>query len=224
MTSSIAISYTKQGLNKQDTATNPNFRDWDFEDSYNKALSNWIRKTYNGRNISKEGKEESISKIDDLEVLLVPNKEISFANKNLYVESVLPKDYRYYSRLSPITFKNNCSEVQLHSTLVENSNVDVYLKDWNTAPSFDFEQCFHTISNNKIQLYHNNDFDVSKLYISYYRNPKKISCDKNDYDKEWEWNDDVAHLIIDEAIKILAGNTENVTAYQILDKRTELLN
>jgi hypothetical protein len=80
------------------------------------------------------------------------------------------------------------------------------------------------LSNNRIQLYHNNDFEVNKLYLSYYRNPIKISCDKIDYDKEWEWNDDIAHLIIDEAIKLLAGNTENITAYQISNQRTELLN
>jgi hypothetical protein len=224
MTSSIAISYAKQGLNKQDTATNPNFRDWDFEDAFNKAVSNWVRKAYNGRTVTKEGKEESISRIDDLDVLLITGKEISFANKNLYVETVLPEDYRYFSRLSPITSKNTCLNIQLTSTLVENANVDVYLKDWNTAPSFDFEQCFHTLSNNRIQLYHNNDFEVNKLYLSYYRNPIKISCDKIDYDKEWEWNDDIAHLIIDEAIKLLAGNTENITAYQISNQRTELLN
>ena len=74
---------------------------------------------------------------------------------------------------------------------------------------------------NKFRVYHNNDFEVNEVILTYYREPLKISCLKKDYDKVWEWKDDVARMIISEAVKILAGDTENVTAYEIANTNTE---
>ena len=74
---------------------------------------------------------------------------------------------------------------------------------------------------NKFRVYHNNDFKVDEVVLTYYRNPAKISCKKRDYDNVWEWKDDVAELIINEAVKILAGDIENINAYEIVSRKQE---
>lgn len=221
MTSGIAIEDIKQRLQKQDTNTNSNFLDEEFEDALNKAKDDWIRRQHHGFNQFKEGDENTEQRVDDLQILLT-NKNISVNEKGLFVETEkIPSNYRYYKRLTPIVSKGNCKKVTIKSFLVEESNVDDYLKDWTFRPSFDFEETFHTMLSNKFRVYHNNDFQVNEVTLTYYREPLKISCLKRDYDKVWEWKDDVVRMIISEAVKILAGDIENVTAYEIANTNTE---
>ena len=75
--------------------------------------------------------------------------------------------------------------------------------------------------NNKFRVYHNNDFKIDKVFLSYYRNPLKIKCDIGVLDEIWEWKDDLAELIIDEAVKLLSGNIEHTSAYQLSNNRVE---
>lgn len=221
MTSGIAIERIKQRLQKQDTNFNSNFLDEEYEDALNKGLNGFLRRQHHGANQFKEGDEQSEQRVDDLQILLT-DKKISIVEKDLYVEThKIPSDYRYYKRLTPIVSKGNCEKVNIKSYFVEEANVDDYMKDWTFKPSFDFEETFHTMLSNKFRVYHNNDFKVEEVILTYYRNPLKISCLKRDYDKLWEWKDDVAELIIDEAVKILAGDIENVNAYEIANKKIE---
>jgi len=221
MTSGIAIERIKQRLQKQDTNFNSNFLDEEFEDALNKGLNGFIRRQHHGFNQHKEGDEQSEQRVDDLQILLT-DKKISVIDKGVYSETYkVPVDYRYYKRLTPVVSKGECEKVNIKSYFVEESNVDDYMKDWTFKPSFDFEETFHTMLSNKFRIYHNNDFKVEEAVLTYYRNPLKISCLKRDYDKLWEWKDDVAELIIDEAVKILAGDIENVNAYEIANKKIE---
>lgn len=221
MTSGIAIERIKQRLQKQDTNFNPNFLDEEFEDAINKAVNDWVRRQHHGFNQFKEGDEQSEQRVDDLQILLTDRK-ISVNNRGIYSETVkFPVDYRYYKRLTPYVSKGSCKKVTIKSMFVEESNVDDYIKDWTFRPSFDFEETFHTLVNNKFRIYHNNDFTVDEVLLTYYRNPAHISCLKKDYDIVWEWKDDEAEVIIDEAVKILAGDTENGNAYELANKRVE---
>ena len=221
MTSGIAIERIKQRLQKQDTNTNSNILDEEYEDALEKGLNDWLRRQHHGFNQFKEGDEQSEQRVDDLQILLT-YKKMSVNNKELYAETVkIPENYRYYKRLTPIVTKDNCEKVNIKSYFVEESNVDDYLKDWTFQPSFDFEETFHTMLSNKFRIYHNNDFKVEEAILTYYRNPVKISCLKKDYDVLWEWKDDVAEQIIEEATKILAADTENINAFEIANKRVE---
>jgi hypothetical protein len=222
MTSGIAIEYIKQRIQKQDTNFNSNFLDEEFEDALNKGLNDWVRRQHHGFNQFKEGDENTEQRTDDLQILIVPEKKISVIDRGIYSEiSKLPEDYRYYKRITPIVSKDNCLQVRLKSFFIEESNVDDYLKDWTFTPSFDFEETFHTLSSNKFKIYHNKDFKIEEVLLTYYRNPLKISCLKRDYDKKWEWKDDVAEVIIDEAVKILSGDIENTSSYELANNRVE---
>lgn len=224
MTSGIAIERIKQRIQKQDTNFNSNILDEEFEDALQKGLNDWLRRQHHGFNQFKEGDEQTEQRVDDLQILLT-DKKISVSNKGLYSETnKMPFDYRYYKRLTPIVSKGDCKKVTIKSFFVEESNVDDYLKDWTFTPSFDFEETFHTLVSNKFRVYHNNDFNVDEVLLTYYRNPIHISCLKKDYDKVWEWKEDVAELIIDEAVKILSGDTENNSAYELANNRIETNN
>lgn len=221
MTSGIAIERVKQRLQKQDTNFNSNFLDEEFQDAFNKGLNDWVRRQHHGFNQFKEGDEQSEQRIDDLQILL-KDRKISVTDGELYALTArIPTDYRYYKRLTPFITKDNCKKVTIKSYLVEESNVDDYLKDWTFRPSFDFEETFHTMLSNRFRIYHNNDFKVDEIILTYYRNPLLISCRKVDYDILWEWKEDVAELIIGEAVKILAGDIENLNAYEIAQKKIE---
>lgn len=221
MTSAIAMSRVKQALEKQDTQFNLNLNLHDYEDAFNKALNDWIRRQIHGGNPYKEGSEESTMRVDDLQILLM-EKSLHTKNSSLFADTDdIPENYRYYNRLSVHSSKGDCSGIIIPSMFIESGNVNEYLSNWNMSPSFDFEQCFHIMLNNKFRVYHGGDFKIDKVMLTYYRNPLKIKTDKFSWDEPWEWKEDVAELIIDEAVKYLAGNIEHPNAYQLANNRVE---
>lgn len=221
MTSGIAINRIKQALEKQDSEFNANLNLFDIEDALDKAQNDWFRRQIHGGNQYREGSEESLMRVDDFQFLIM-ERSLNVKKSSLYSESdTIPSNYRYYNRLNVFATKGDCTNTIIPSLLIENHNVNDYLVNYNFSPSFDFEQCFHVILNNKIRIYHNGDFDVNKIILSYYRDPSKLLTDKNNWDYPWEWKDDVAEVIIDEAIKILAGQIEHTTAFQLSNQRVE---
>ncbi len=220
MNSKIAIQRAKQGLEKFDTASYANFQNWDYEDAFNKALTDWYRRQDWGTNQRKEGEESSEMVTDDLQVFLT-EKKLSVSDFKIYVDTFkLPENYRYYNRLAVYASKNDCKKSLIPSTFIENANVDVYLSDWGKSPSFEFEQCFHVVLGNKFRIYTNEDFKIDYARLFYFRAPQKISCATLDMEREWEVKQDVAEVIIDEAIRNLAGNIEHISANQLAEKRT----
>jgi hypothetical protein len=134
----------------------------------------------------------------------------------------LPEDYRYYNRLTVYAGTDTCSNRRLKSRLVENSNIDDLLKNYNTSPSFDFEETFHTLINNKFEVYHNAEFDISGIELVYYRDPLRIHINDNALSViELEIKNDLFHLIADETAKIVGGDTSNMIASQLAEKRVE---
>lgn len=205
--------YTKivYRLNKSATADFSNIDKDPASEAINKALSDWIRRTVHGINIPREGSEESRMRIDDLQPLLSPPKKIAMTDKGVYSEGDIPKDYRYFNRLF-FTHKDDCGSLDIGSDIVEDSNVNVYLTSDGKRPSLDFEQCFHIISGKKFKIYHNKEFEFSESTLSYYKNPKKYNANKPD--EVFELKDDVMELVIDEAAKIIAGDTTDQFQYQ----------
>ena len=222
MNSKIAIQRIDNALEKQGSSSNANLNNYDKEDALNKALNDWIRRQIHGTNPYREGSEESEMRVDDLQPLLIPERKISVNNGDIFSDtSKLPENYRYYNRLTLVVTKGECTNVRIKSTFVENANIDDLLQDWTFTPSFDFEQAFHIMASNKFRVYHNGDFKIDEVLLSYYTNPKYISCEKKDFDTPWQWKDDVAEVVIDEAIKLLSGNIEAQNAFALAKARVE---
>lgn len=212
---SKVIVKIKYRLNKGDSNDYDNLSKFQMEEAFNKALLSWVRRQYRGKNQTKEGDEETTSRIDDLQLLLKVDS-LTIRDKELFVESnKLPSDYLYYKRVSPFVSKDGCSNVKIKSHLREEANVD----DLITFPSFEFEETFHTLIGNKVNLYHNKDFTVDKLELTYYRKPKTYDFKKlND---EVEFKDDVVELIIDETCKLIASDLELLNAKNLNQERGE---
>lgn len=202
-------------LNKGASSDYDNLWPYIKEEAFNKAINEWVRNQIHGKNQTQEGDEESQIKIDDLQVLLKV-EVLSVRDKGLFSQSEkLPTDYYYYKRVTPIVSKGNCSNVQIKSWFKEEANVD----DLITMPSFEFEETFHTIINNKIHCYHNNNFKIEKLNLTYYRKPKIYSFKK--LEDIVEFKDDICDILVDEACKIIASDIESLNQKSLAQERAE---
>lgn len=206
-------------LNKSASGDFDNIWTYQKKEALYKATLEWVRRQFHGKNQTQEGDEESIIRVDDLQVLL-KSETLSFRNKDRYVETEkIPLDYLYFKRLTPYVSNSKCPKGKyIISYLKEEANVDLLI----TLPSFDFEETFHTFINNKLRVYHNKDFNIEKVTLTYYRKPKQYSF-KN-LDETIEFKDDVCELLVDEAVKIIASDIESVNQKNLSQERTELNN
>lgn len=228
MKSSIALLKIRERLNKRDSQYSKNIKKEAIQEAVNKARLELCRRLLRGNNIFQEQAEESETRVADLQILISKPLPLTFSKKEGYVETEkIPKDYFKHIGLSVLAEKEGCKEY-INSDFREYVNSGDLLRDWTTEPSFDFDQSFHTIASDKIQQYHNDDFEIEKIELHYYRFPKYIKFPNtyqddgsNGNDDEWEFKEDFCELIIDEAVKIIAGDIESINQYQIAEKRIE---
>ena len=215
-----AIDKIALRLNKLYSLDYDNIDLYKIEEAVNKAVNDVIRRNLKGNNQKREGDEETSFIVDDYAILLTTEK-LAPTNKELFAEIVIPENYRYFKRLTPIVKKGNCNNNRIVSVFIEEANVDVYLNDFNSQPSFDFEETFHTELGNTFKVYHNNDFEITSVELTYYKDPDYIKIVNANNSVKWQFKDDLCELIIDEAVKNIAGDTENVSTYQLAEKRIE---
>lgn len=203
-------------LNKSASGDYDNIWPYQKQEAFNKGINDWVRRQIHGKNQTHEADEESKMRVDDLQVLLKPATALFSRDKGLYNETdKFPTDYLYYKRLTPLVSKGNCSELSIKSHLREEANVD----DLINMPSFDFEETFHTILNNKAHVYHNKDFKINNIKFTYYRKPKFYDFKK--LDTIVEFKDDVCEILVDESCKILASDIESINQKTLAQERAE---
>lgn len=220
MTNADAIDKISLRLNKLYSQDYDDIETWKMSEAVNKAVDEVVRRGLKGNNRREEGDEETSFAIDDFAILL-KNRMSSTQKSDIYDTVSIPDDYRYFKRLTPIVSKNNCSGIRLKSIFIEEANVDNYLNDFNSRPSFDFEETFHTEFGKTFKVYHNKDFTIDNVDLVYYRNPKVINLEDGST-TPWEFKDDLCEIIVDNAVKIIAGDTENTIPYQSADKRIDI--
>lgn len=207
LTTFDVISKYKARLNKSDSEDYDNLWVYQIEESFNKGVLEVVRRLKRGNNRTQEGDEETRDRVDDLQFLL-KDKLLSVGNYPTFVETELfPTDYLFYKRITPLVTKGNCKRVRIKSHLKEESNVDDLLLNYDTQPSFDFEETFNTMFNNRSRIYHNSDFKIEEALLIYYKQPRFITFSKS-IPVNLEFKDDLNELMIDEGIKILAGDNE----------------
>lgn len=205
-------------MNKAASGDYDNIWSYAKQEAWTKATNDVVRRLIHGKNQTQEGDEESLIRVDDLQVLLKV-EALKTRNKGIFNQSdKLPTDYIFFKRLSPLVSKGRCESVYIRSHLREEANVDALT----SFPSFKFEETFHTLINNRIHIYHNNDFEVGKVELTYYRKPKEYDFKK--LDTKIEFKDDVCELIVDEAVKILASDIESINQKTLAQERAEFNN
>lgn len=210
----------KQRLNKLASNDYDNIECWQMVEAFNKGQADWCRRNLHGINLPKEGDEASTSRIDDLQVLIteyIPN--LVTADTYYETATAIPAEYLRYKRISAKA-KNDCCKDSRPMVvyLAEQGNVDLLLRDVNKKPSFDWAETFATFMDNKMQIYTNGEFTIESVNFTYYRQPRKIQIAgcvdpytqvASTVDVECEFKDDLIELLIDEAVKIIAGDIES---------------
>ena len=234
MKNSTIILKVQQRLNKLASSDYDNIHAWQIVEAFNKATVMWCRKNIEGFNLSKTGDESSKRRIDDLQILLTSYPTKLERKDGYHIAQSLPLDYFEWKRFSCKAKKDCCPE--LHAMMVYltgEDNVDILLRDATRKPSFEWAETFCTLSNNKIKVYTNNEFTLQDAILTYYRQPRliQISGISNPYtgqvstvEVESEFKDDVVEVLIDEAVKIISGDTENINANSFADNNTQINN
>ena len=221
----------KQRLNKLSSLDYDNLECWQIAEAFNKAQIEWVRRQLHGTNAYKEGDENSIRRIDDLQKLLTTvNITGSMAGETYFEANTLPENYLEFKRVSIKGKTDNCPDRPFIVYLAEESDIDLLLSDKFSKPSFEWAETFCTLVGNRIRIYTNGEFHVINPRLNYYRKPVEVqffNCVNLNTgltitaDVTSEFKDDIVELICDEAASILAGDIESVMQYQRNEKSAE---
>lgn len=219
----------KQRLNKLDSKDYDNIESWKVVEAFNKGMLMWCRRTIVGTNQRQIGDESSKRRIDDLQVILKTN-QTNTSNQDGYVEIDVPTDYFEWKSITAIGKKDCCDDNRLKVYLTSIGDIEWTLDDFNKKPSYEWSETVATIKDNKIQVYHNNEFDIPTVTHIYYRFPRRIeiigSVDPytgitSTANVTCEFKDDIVEILIDECVKILAGDIESFNQMSIADGSVE---
>lgn len=211
----------KQRLNKLDSNDYDNIECWQVVEAFNKAQVEWTRRQLHGINMVKEGDEQSNRRKDDLQVLL-SKSSLLLGNKDYYYTASIPAEYLEWKRVDVYAKQECCEKRRMTVYLAEEGNLNQLLRDDNKKPNFEWSETFATLIGNHVNIYTNNDFDITSADLVYYRQPIKIQIQgcvdpyttlTSPINVECEFKDDIIELIIDEAVGILAGDIESSNQY-----------
>jgi len=217
MQNSVLVIKVKQRLNKLDSQDYDNIECWQVVEAFNKAQVEWVRRQLHGINIVKEGDEQSTRRIDDLQLLL-GTINIPFVKSDISSYSDLPTNYLQWKRVDVTAKKGCCDDRRMSVYLAEEGNLNQLLFDDAKKPSFEWAETFATLKSNRVNVYTNNDFDISSGALTYYRQPVRIEVQgcvdpytgtQTVTNVECEFKDDIVEVLIDEAVSVLAGDIES---------------
>jgi hypothetical protein len=217
MQNSVLVIKVKQRLNKLDSQDYDNIECWQVVEAFNKAQVEWVRRQLHGINIVKEGDEQSTRRIDDLQLLL-GTINTPFVKADISSYSDLPVNYLQWKRVDVTARKGCCEDRRMSVYLAEEGNLNQLLFDDAKKPSFEWAETFATLKSNKVNVYTNNEFEITKGTLTYYRQPVRIEVQgcvdpytgvQTVTNVECEFKDDIVELLIDEAASILAGDIES---------------
>ncbi len=233
ITNEVILLKVKQRLNKLASNDYDNITNWQIIEAYNKGCLLWVRRNLHGYNQFKEGDESSKRRITDLEVLLVEGKNIKVQKHDGYYDFKLPEDFLEWKSVSVKAKADCCDERRMMVYLSKVGDTGELLRNYNYKPNFEWGETFCTLSGNKTRIYTENKFEITTCEFSYFKLPNKIEIvgTSNPYtgaisnkDVHSEFKDDLIELFIDECVKILAGDIENITGNQLADNSVETNN
>jgi hypothetical protein len=114
-----------------------------------------------------------------------------------------------------------CPERNIIVYLVDKADLYVILRDANKKPSFEWSETVGIMAGDKFTIYTNEEFNITSVNLTYYRKPTPvsftgcvdISTGAITTDSPCEFKDDVAEIIVDNAVAILAADIESFNQY-----------
>lgn len=220
----------KNNLNKLDSHDYDNLESWQINSAFNIAQLAWVRRNLHGTNYYREGDESSKIRIDDFQILL-KSIPLSLQKMDKYYQCYpIPSDYLMFKRIDIKATKGCCEADNMIVYLAEHANINNILNDELRKPSFEWRETVCTLMDNKIQIWTNNEFEIEKAELVYYKMPVEIelagSMNINTQTISTQtvnpmFKDDIVEIIIGEACKILAGNIELVNQVNIQSSSVE---
>lgn len=109
--------------------------------------------------------------------LLEVNKALELeASHNNLCEYSLPKNYRDLASLHVEATDGKCKSARFLTFEAKTENVEELLFDIHNKPSFKYRETFYITSNKKVKIY-KEDFEFTKVLLSYYRLPNLVDIE-----------------------------------------------
>ena len=205
-------------INKNNSQQNINIEKPHFVQLFNRECGNWLYEVLNNKN-----KDDSIN---DIQELLISDIELQILEeKENYNTYTLPIDFFNYLESNIIATKKDCSK-KIFAYNIHPKEVNVYLQDEFSKPSFEWEETISTISNNSLLIY--KDFSIDKCFLSYYKEVDAIELEgyiklNGEYSKDINSNlsNVFKRQILDRVAKELTREFENVQAFQLSQERLQ---
>jgi hypothetical protein len=221
MTNAALQIKIKERLNKLASLDYDNFECWQIVEAFNKAQLEWFRRQLSGINQEHQGDGSTKMNYDDTQKFI---KTISLTGTNYtdsFVSDPQPSDYLYYSSLYVMGKSDCCPDRNIIVYMVDKADLYVILRDANKKPSFEWGETVAIMAGNKFTIYTDETFNITSVDLTYYRKPNPVSfsgcTDINTglitTDVPCEFKDDVAEIIVDDAVAILAADIESFNQY-----------
>lgn len=146
--------------------------------------------------------------------------------------SELNPKYMLYADAYVIADKGRCKDrvIWINKDLVKHGDIQFLLNNEDWKPSFEYQETFNTITNDKISVYTDGTFSpksISVLYVKYPDYIDKIGYVKfdgsNSVNKNCELEDYLEDELLDLTIANLADFTENMSAAQTARVRSQTI-
>lgn len=210
----IETAYLKfvEKVNKNYTNDNISVDRGRFIAIYNEESNNFVEWLLEKRN------EDEIR---DIQLLLVNDKSLVLKGKTLnHQDFTLPSDYFNFSNIQALASTDVCKNKNILLHEIKSENREELLFDDNNKPSFKARESFYMFSNNTVNIY-TDDFDISKVYLTYYRYPKQVDIqgyvrDDNtaSVNIDPEFDDKIVNRILTACSKAFNINNDNLQRTQ----------
>lgn len=224
MTARDIITKIRKRLNKDDTDDFDNVSLFSAIEAYNKAQLNVINYFTKPLNQEQVGAEGTFRNIDRLSFLLNKTpRPLNMTKEGRYwFSEKFPTDYYKYRQSYSEATNGKCDKKVILHIPYEEANIELIMRNSNQNASFEWGEAPITVAESRLKIHTDNKFDVLKAYLTYYRYPRPIDIAgyiKADgtasTDVDSEFTDDMTELCIDEAVRILQGDIQNIAGVQI---------
>jgi len=212
----------KERLNKLASLDYDNFECWQIVEAFNKAQLEWVRRQIAGYNQKQTGDGSTKINYDDTQKL-VTTVSLNGINYDNNWESVLhPANYMNYSSLYVMAKSDCCPDRNMIVYLVDKADLYLILRDENKKPSFEWGETVGIMAGDRFTIYTGGEFQVTSVDLTYYRKPTPVEFQNcidvstglpANNDVPCEFKDDIAEILVDNAVAILAADIESFNQY-----------
>jgi len=204
--------YVQDRLNKLSSNNSQNIQFPQFIRAFNTSQLQWVEDRI-------KINESSNLRTDEISQLLTSVKLNTSIKENFY-EATKPSDYFHFKRL----YGTPCN---INIIPVKEADVNNLLKSSNWKPSLEWEETFATFVGNKIRIYKDETFNLTGIYLVYFRYPLDVDIAgytkyngsvSTSIDPEFQGSSLVE--ILDMTCLLLASDINDQLRYQVMTNKT----